>query len=429
MTSKRGKRPAQPPTVLPAVSKTGSQAGPSKEIPAESSPAATGGFSATLWIWVLVPLLLLGATLAYLVSTGGGLAELAGPPVEQISIERIELPEPGVIRVFVINDGPQAVTIPQVLVDDAYWEYRAEPSNVLPRLGEAVFTIPYPWVEEETHVVRLITSLGTTFDGEIAAAVETPAPSGSLFWRFALIGFYVGVVPVALGLLWYPVMRRMGRQAMNFVLALTIGLLAYLAIGTWLDALEFAAELPAFWQGVPMVILITLITLGILLVVGTRDQRVARSPLQVSYLIALGIGLHNLGEGLAIGAAYAMGEAALGTFLVLGFTLHNITEGVGIAAPVVRERPALRHFALLALLAGGPAILGTWIGGFAFSPLWATIFLAVGIGAILQVIWEVGKLLVRDSSRVQEPVYSWVNLSGVVVGAAIMYFTAFLVKF
>jgi zinc transporter ZupT len=244
-----------------------------------------------------------------------------------------------------------------------------------------------------------------------------------------LIGFYVGVVPNALGLLWYPVMRRMGRQAMNFVLALTIGLLAYLAIGTWLDALEFAAALPAFWQGVPMVLLIALITLGVLLVVSARDHRVSRSPLQISYLIALGIGLHNLGEGLAIGAAYALGEAALGTFLVLGFTLHNITEGVGIAAPIVRERPGFMQFVLLALLAGGPAILGTWIGGFAFNPLWATIFLAMGIGAILQVIWEVGKLIVRDSERIQEPFLNWVNLSGVVAGVALMYFTAFLVKF
>jgi hypothetical protein len=231
-----------------------------------------------LWIWVLVPLLLLGVVLGYLVSTGGGLTELAGPPVEQITIERITLPEPGLIQVRVVNDGPQEVTVPQVLVDDAYWEYTASPSNVIPRLGEATFTIPYPWVEEEVHVVRLITSLGTTFDGEIAAAVETPEPNGSLFWRFALIGFYVGVIPVALGLLWYPVMRRMGRQAMNFVLALTIGLLGYLAIGTWLDALEFAAELPAFWQGVPMVLLIALITLGVLLVVGARDESVTRSP-------------------------------------------------------------------------------------------------------------------------------------------------------
>lgn len=204
---------------------------------------------------------------------------------------------------------------------------------------------------------------------------------------------------------------------------------AYLAIGTWLDALEFAAELPAFWQGVPMVLLIALITLGVLLVVGARDNNVTRSPLQIAYLIALGIGLHNLGEGLAIGAAYALGEAALGTFLVLGFTLHNITEGVGIAAPIVRERPAFTHFVLLALLAGGPAIVGTWIGGFAFNPVWATIFLAVGIGAILQVIWEVGKLMMRDSERADEPLFNWVNLSGVVVGVALMYFTAFLVKF
>lgn len=381
------------------------------------------------WVLVLLPLLLLGAVLAYLVATGGGLADLAGPPVEQVTIERITLPEPGVMRVEVVNDGPQAVTIPQVLVDDAYWSFSADPSNTIPRLGRAVFTIPYPWVAEETHVVRLITSLGLTFDGEIAAAVESPAPSANLFWRFGLVGFYVGIVPVTLGLLWYPLMRRLSGQAMNFILALTIGLLLYLAIGTWLDALEFAAELPAFWQGVPMVFLIALIALGVLLVIGARRKGVERTPLQVAYLIALGIGLHNLGEGLAIGAAFALGEAALGTFLVLGFTLHNITEGVGIAAPLVRQRPRWAHFVFLALLAGGPAILGTWIGGFAFNPVLATLFLALGIGAIVQVIWEVGKLVVRDSARLGQPALNWSTFGGVVVGAAIMYFTAFLVKF
>lgn len=391
-----------------------------------TTPGRMTGYA---WILVLLPLLLLGVVLAYLVVTGGGLTDLTGPPVEQIAIQRITLPAPGVIRVEVINDGPQAVTIPQVLVDDAYWAFTAEPSNTIPRLGKAVFTIPYPWVVEETHAVRLISSLGVTFDSEIAAAVESPQPSLSLFWRFGLLGLYVGVVPVALGMLWYPFMRRLSRQAMNFVLALTIGLLIFLAIGTWLDALEFAAELPAFWQGVPLVTFIALIALGVLLVIGARGTRRERTPLAVAYLIALGIGLHNLGEGLAIGAAFSLGEAALGTFLVLGFTLHNITEGVGIAAPIVRQQPPFVHFVLLALLAGGPAILGTWVGGFAFNPVLATIFLAIGIGAILQVIWEVGRLIAHDNSATGQPLLNWVNLSGVVVGVALMYFTAFLVKF
>mgnify|MGYP000435080324 CR=1 FL=1 len=74
---------------------------------------------------------------------------------------------------------------------------------------------------------------------------------------------YVGIVPIFLGVLWYPVMRRMGKQAMNFVLSLTVGLLVYLAIGTWLDANEFATELPAFWQGVPMVIFIAFLLVGL----------------------------------------------------------------------------------------------------------------------------------------------------------------------
>ena len=162
---------------------------------------------------------------------------------------------------------------------------------------------------------------------------------------------------------------------------------------------------------------------------GRRRGNTPRAPLEIAYLIAFGIGLHNLGEGLAIGAAFGLGEAALGTFLVLGFTLHNITEGIGIVAPLTRQRPAIWHFALLALLAGGPAILGVWIGGFVFHPVAATIFLGIGVGAILQVIWEVGKLVVNDAVRHQSPALSWVNLAGVTLGIAVMYFTAFMVKF
>lgn len=407
-----------------------------------------GGFG---WALALVPLLLLGLVLASLVATGGGLRDLAGPPVEGVKVERVVLPEPGVIRLEVVNDGPQTVTIPQVIVDDAYWQFSATPSTTIPRLGRATFTIPYPWVQDEAHLVTLVSSLGTTFEAEIPVAVLTPQLSGDLFARFALVGLYVGIVPIALGMLWFPWMRRLSRNAMNFILSLTVGLLVYLAVGTWLDALEFAAELPAFWQGVPVVALTALLSLAGLIALGNRANspreqgkreprnlepdsleramRAERSPLSLAYQIALGIGLHNLGEGLAIGAAFASGQAALGTFLVLGFTLHNITEGVGIAAPVVRQSPGLRHFALLALLAGGPAILGTWLGGFAFNPVLAALFLSIGVGAILQVVWEVGRLVAKDSAKLGWPLVNATNLSGFAVGVAVMYFTAFLVKF
>ena len=131
---------------------------------------------------------------------------------------------------------------------------------------------------------------------------------------------------------------------------------------------------------------------------------------------------------MAIGAAFALGEAALGTFLILGFTLHNITEGVGIAAPILKERPKLAHFVWLALLGGGPAILGTLLGGFAYSNLASAIFLAVGAGAILQVIYEVTRLLLKDAARAKTPALSAPNLSGLTAGIAIMYATALLVS-
>ncbi len=376
----------------------------------------------------LFPLLALGAVIAYFMVTGGGLGELSSPPLEQLNIERITLPEPGVIIMHVVNDGPETLNIAQIAVDDAYWDFEADPSSTLPRFADVTITIPYPWVEEEAHVIRLVTSIGTTFETEIPAAVATPKPSGELFLNFALVGFYIGIVPIALGMLWFPILRRLNPRGMNFILSLTVGLLVFLAVGTWLDALEFADQLAAFWQGVPLVVFVALIALGALIAVGAF-YRGSRRVLDTAYLLSLGIGLHNLGEGLAIGAAFALGQAALGTFLIIGFALHNITEGVGIVTPLVRKPPRFTHFLGLMLLGGGPAILGTWIGGFGFNPVLATIFLAIGIGAILQVIWEVGKLVVKESKKLGDPALNWTTLLGLTSGLLIMYFTAFLVKF
>lgn len=383
------------------------------------------------WGLALIPLLLLGLVLSYIVVTGGGLQDLSGPPVEQVKVQRITLPQPGMMVAEIVNDGPQDVTIAQVIVDDAYWQFTATPSNVIPRFGKATFRIPYPWVDEEAHALQFLTNIGTIFEAEVPVAVQTPQMDAALLLRFALVGLYVGVVPVALGLLWYPFMRRLSRTAMNFILALTVGLLLYLAVGTWLDATEFAAEVPAFWQGVPLALFMAVITFGAIVALSNRKKRKPNEDnnLSLAYRIALGIGLHNLGEGLAIGAAFASGQAGLGTLLILGFTLHNITEGVGIAAPIVQRNPGLRHFVLMALLAGGPAIIGTLIGSYAFDPVLATVFLGIGLGAIAQVIWEVGKLIARDNAKHAEPVMNWVNLSGVVAGIAIMFATAFLVKF
>ena len=207
-------------------------------------------------------------------------------------------------------------------------------------------------------------------------------------------------------------------------------MLVFLVLDTLLEALEVAGQLPGVFSGVPMVILLTLLMLLGLMASGRlfRRGREEASRLGTSYRIALGIGLHNLGEGLAIGAAFALGEVALGVFLVIGFTLHNITEGVGITAPILKERPRYVHFVWLALLGGGPAIAGTWIAGFAYSPLLSAVFLGVGAGAILQVIYEVTRLLLRDSARSKTPALSASNLGGLTAGIAVMYATALLVS-
>ena len=376
----------------------------------------------------LLPLLGLGVLLALIVVNGAGIGREDVPPVEDLTVNSVTMPSEGQFVVNVTNGGPDPVTIEQVSVNEALWDFQAEPSNTIEPRRSAAITIPYPWVEGEAYGIGLISETGVTFEGEVPLAVLTPGFSSDTLGRYALIGFYVGVIPVSLGLLFYPFLRRVGTAGMNFVLALTIGLLAYLVVDTLFEATEIAGELPGFLSGVPLVLLLASLTVVFGLLGSRLLSRREQTGLPTSYRISGGIGLHNLGEGLAIGAAFALGEAALGTFLVIGFTLHNITEGVGIAAPVLKDdrRPSLWHFGALALLGGGPAILGTWIAGFAYSNLLASIFLAVAVGALVQVIYEVGQLLLRESAESKMPAFSVLNLVGLTAGIAVMYATGLL---
>lgn len=384
------------------------------------------GFS---WRWIglgLLPLVLLGIVLAVIVATDAGLGDRKAPPIEVLNVSRVTLPEPGRITLEVVNDGPDEITIAQVMVDDAYWNFSLSGDNTLSRLDSTTITIPYPWVEGEAHAIAILSSTGVVFDAEVPVAIESPQSNWATVARFALIGTYVGVIPVALGLLWYPFMRRLGPGPMRFILALTIGLLVFLVVDMFNEAGEFALTAPSAFNGPLLVPIVALLAFLLLMTIAARAKG-EHQGLGLAYRIALGIGLHNMGEGLAIGAAFALGEVALGVFLVVGFTLHNVTEGIGIAAPLVREKPALKHFAALALLAGAPAILGVWIGGFIFSPLWTTIFLAIGIGAIVQVIFEVWRLMARGAERSGLPALNWATFGGFAAGIAVMYATALLI--
>ena len=398
-----------------------------------------------LWLSALLPFLAL-ALLLSVFAFGNPLAFFAAdlPPIESLTFEQIRVVPEG-FEVTLINSGPDPVNVAQVLVDEAYWNYTIDPSNTIPRLGRAELQIPYPWVETEPHEIVIITDTGVTFAGEVELATLTPTAGLSEFLAFGLLGIYVGIIPVALGMLWFPAMRRMGQRWIGAILALTLGLLVFLLIDTLLEAFEIAAVLPEVFQGVALVLFSALLTWFALLAVRSRGGGLSKlglhPGLEVAILIALGIGFHNLGEGLAIGAAFALGEVALGSFLVIGFTLHNVTEGIAIAAPLVPgavevdtdERPVrapgVWTFVGLFLLAGAPAILGAWIGGFAFSPVLATIFLGIGAGAIWQVIVEVGQFLRRYADRKDQPMVTWPNVGGFLLGLGIMYLTAFLVSF
>jgi zinc transporter, ZIP family len=378
------------------------------------------------FLWLLMPLSLLAAAIAWII-IADPLQSLGSdaPPVENLTFERTVLNDHGV-RLLVRAGGSEPMTIAQVQIDAAYWQFTQEPGGEIPRGSAVWLDIPFAWMLGEAHVVTVVTNAGTTFEHEIAVAVPTPKVTAAQLRTQAMIGFFVGVLPIVFGLMFYPVLRGVGRDGMNFLLALTVGLLVFLLIDTVEEAFELAAEAAAIFQGSVMVMLVGAASYYVLMSVGRRVG--SPSGLSLATFIALGIGLHNFGEGLAIGAAFAAGSAGLGTYLILGFTLHNITEGIGIAAPILKKRPPLLAFAGLALLAGGPAVIGMWMGSLAFSAHWAAFALAIGAGAILQVVVQVGGYIMRSNDAGTEIYYSRPVMAGLTIGLVFMYATAALVK-
>lgn len=399
------------------------------------SAAASSRFRLGAWrLWALVPILLLVGVVALFASTGASLLDLVGrapPPRDQFDIRRITF-RPGEIKIRVTNPQRPKLTIATVTVDDAIVPFRLEGPATLGRLRSSTVVVPFDWVDGDPYTVGIVSSRGIETRAEIAAAVETREVSPRGFLGYALIGFLVGVVPVALGLAWLPSLRRADARWLAAFMALTAGLLSFLAFDALAEALRLQTTLPSGFQGPGLILLgVAASYLGLTFVAqrfsasGQRDRSAPLEGAALAALIAAGIGLHNLGEGLAIGSSIALGELALGTFLIVGFMVHNITEGLGIAAPIAGGgRVSLGRLSVLALVAGAPAIVGAWIGGFITSDLLGVLFFALAGGAALQVVVEVGRYVAR---RAPGGLRSGHVVGGYLAGIVVMYATGLLV--
>jgi zinc transporter ZupT len=377
------------------------------------------------WLLGLIPLLLIAAAIGTFAALGGpGLGERRGPPVEELAVEKTTL-TPGVIELTVRNDGPDAVSIAQAQVNDAFVQFSGA-EQAIGRLDSATVRLRQDWVEGEAYEVALLTSSGGTITHEIPVAVETPANDLSFFGLMALLGIYVGVIPIALGMLWLPWVRRIPPSWLRGVMALTVGLLTFLAIDATLEGLELAGEGSQAFGGAMLVLLGAVVSYLVLTGVSAwlADRRRGAAGSSLALLVAVGIGLHNLGEGVAIGSAYSVGALALGAFLVVGFALHNTTEGLAIVAPIAHLRPTPARLGVLGLIAGVPAVLGAWVGAAAYNTSLAAFLFGFGAGAIVQVIVQLAPTLRDDGGRTLHPG----AVAGLVTGMALMFATGLLVS-
>lgn len=381
---------------------------------------------AKLIVSALIPIVALGVMIAYIFGPGSNLLGF-GISLPEITIEKIEFLDSKII-VTVRNTGHVNVEVAQADVNDRIQPAAIEPDKFLNRFETAKVIIPFEWNEKEPYEVGLTLSDGTRFS-KSTIAVQVPEPSFELFSYFAIIGTYVGIIPVLIGLLWFPFIAKMSKNKYKFFLALTAGLLLFLGIDAIKEGLEISTKsLAGAFNG--QLLVATIVAVSFLGLYYSSEKLVSRTtlsitkPVAIGLMISIGIGLHNLGEGLAIGAAVGLGEIALSTFLIVGFAIHNTTEGLAIAAPMAKGKPLIGKLVMMGMIAGVPAIFGAWIGGFIYSPFAAVVFLSIGAGAIFQVVVSIVNWIKQD----EEKTFSTMSVvSGFSVGMLIMYITSIFV--
>ena len=378
-------------------------------------------------ISAIAPIVLLAILIAFLLGPASTFLQF-GVVLPEISIEKVEFVG-NEIQATVRNTGPVDVNVVVADVNDRIQPAAIEPDIHLERFETGLVRIPYDWNEGQPYTVGLTIDDGTRFEKQIDAASASLEPNSELFVFLGIIGLLIGVVPIMIGLLWYPFIKKLGKNAFNFFLAFTIGLLLFLGLDAIEEAFEISdTHLAPVFNG--ELLIATVIILSFLGLYGIGNLLIKRSEfsklskgLAISLMVAVGIGLHNLGEGLAVGAAIALGQVALSTFLIIGFAIHNTTEGLAIAAPLTRTKSVIGKMVGFGLIAGIPAIFGTWIGGFSFSPFFTIIFLSIGAGAIFQVVWSIFKFIKEESDS-----FSSISIiCGIALGLVVMYLTSILI--
>ncbi len=371
-----------------------------------------------LVILIAVPIILLIGVI-YIIINSPIFEDRSALP--KVIIERVEFKPEDIIIVNVRNIGQDVVAIAQADIDDSPVHATVRPTNILERFSSAQILIPYRWIEGRPYEIGVTTADGTRFFYRVEAAIVTPAPDTEQMLHFVLLGTYVGIIPVMLGLLWFPVVNRVREHWYELVLSITIGLLIFLLIDTIVHAFEIVDTFEVV-NGNILVPTIIISFFSILLLTVNKNIIIHGNVLRLAYIIALGIGLHNLGEGLAIGAALTAGVVVLSKFLAIGFTIHNITEGFAIVSPMVRSRVKIAHFIVLGIVAGAPVIIGSWMGVFLNIPLVSATFLAIGAAAILEVIYIIFEWM-RSKNII---ILSRHNIVGLITGMFIMYITGLL---
>lgn len=349
----------------------------------------------TVFWKVLLGILSLGllAGVSYFFWNNNGLEMVlpAGAAPEAIHFEATNL-QPGQFMFTLRNSTPKAITITTANINESILPFVIKPDKTIPPLGKATLYITYPWVQGEAYNIDITTSDSSTFHTIVDSASATPPLTTPFMLNLTLIGLIIGLIPMFIGMTWFPVITRAGAGLYLFLMALAVGLLVYLGIAVANQALENTQGIGGAFQGIELLVVGSAVTFALLHALGhlgggARKEEKAHA-LQQAWMVTTRISLQNLAEGLAVGAIFSFGVTGLGFLLIVGLIFQNLVEGLRLIASMEKEERSLLRLFVMGLMAGIPAILGIWIGGATDSQLFQIFLFSIGAGAVFESVYS-----------------------------------------
>ncbi|MEM7032645.1 MAG: hypothetical protein AAF629_24035 [Chloroflexota bacterium] len=338
-----------------------------------------------------VPLIILGGLIAWLIISPPQLRLFSTAATEQLDIEQVIL-QPGRFELVVRNTGAESLSIAQVTINDAAWISLVLPKTTIDPLTRATIQLDdYEWIEGQTYQIIIYTTTANTFVVDIPDARVTPQLTQPNLLTLLLSGFLIGMLPLYVGLSWWPMLRQLYLPSWLIWVGVAIGLI----FGRGVDLLplvpHFVRHIGALYQAWGLVIIGLVFALGMLYRRASQGgDDTSQDRFLQAYRVVIALGLLGFGEGLILGQVMGSQVSAAPLWLqsplwIVGLLILNASKGLILALILSDLRPMWVQWILFGFIAGFPLMLGIVLGAFPMAMPLLILLTGAAIGAFIWV--------------------------------------------